>query len=113
MIGWISIAVGVEFLGFSLISLFSGIFQGYFLWYGAYIGLILHYVLIHIFLSIRFKGYVPGILTSVIFLFPGIWILYKAEQILHFWKNTICMPFRYYTNVYLLSGTSQTYGLLV
>ena len=36
------------------------------------------------FLCIRFKGYVPGILTSVFFLFPGIWILYKAEHILHY-----------------------------
>lgn len=79
-----SIAVGVEFLGFSLISLFSIVFHGYFLWYGAYIGLILHYVLIHMFLCIRFKGYVPGIVTSAIFLFPSIWILYKAEQILNY-----------------------------
>ena len=79
-----SIAVGVEFLGFTLISLFSIVFQSFFLWYGAFLGLILHYVLIHMLLCIKFKGYVPGVFTSIIFLFPSIWILVEANKILHY-----------------------------
>ena len=79
-----SIAVGIEFLVFSLISLFSGLFNDYFFWYGACLGLVLHYLLIHVFLCVKFKGYVPGILTSAIFLLPSIGVLYQAKQILQY-----------------------------
>ncbi|AOT71854.1 HXXEE domain-containing protein [Geosporobacter ferrireducens] len=86
-----SIAVGVEFLGLSLISLFSIVFNSFFIWYGAFLGLILHYVLIHILLCIRFKGYVPGVITSAIFLIPSIWILREANMILNYRIGTILL----------------------
>ncbi len=85
----LSIGVEAEFLLFSLISLFSVIFQGYFLWYGAFLGLTLHYVFVHMLICIKFKNYVPGVITSVIFLFPSIWFLIKAAKILHYGAGTI------------------------
>ncbi|WP_408607516.1 HXXEE domain-containing protein [Geosporobacter ferrireducens] len=83
--------MGVEFLGLSLISLFSIVFNSFFIWYGAFLGLILHYVLIHILLCIRFKGYVPGVITSAIFLIPSIWILREANMILNYRIGTILL----------------------
>lgn len=79
-----SIGVEVEFLLFSLISFLSVIFQSYFLWYSAFLGATLHLVFIHMLICIRFKHYVPGVITSVIFILPSVWILYVAKMILHY-----------------------------
>lgn len=79
-----SIGVGFEFLLFSLISLFSVLFRNYFLWYSAFLGVTLHLVLAHMFMCIKFKHYVPGIITSIIFLLPSIWFLFTAKNILHY-----------------------------
>ncbi|HBE79262.1 MAG TPA: HXXEE domain-containing protein [Firmicutes bacterium] len=84
-----SIAVEIEFLLFSLISLFSVIFQNYFLWYGAFLGVTLHMIFIHMLVCIPFKHYVPGVITSIIFLLPSVWFLYSAKQLLHYNVNTI------------------------
>ena len=86
-----SIGVEVLFLTFSLISLFSVIFQSYFFWYGAFLGVTLHLVFTHMLLCIRFKHYVPGVITSVIFLLPSVWFLYAAEKILHYGMGTILL----------------------
>ena len=86
-----SIGVEVEFLLFSLISLFSIIFQSYFLWYGAFLGVILHMVFIHMLMCARFKNYVPGVITSAIFLLPSIWFLHTTEKILHYGVGTILL----------------------
>ncbi len=86
-----AIGVAAEFLLSSLISFFSTVFQGYFIWYGAFLGLILHFILIHILLCVRFKGYVPGIITSAVFLVPSIWTLYEADKILHYGIGTMLL----------------------
>jgi hypothetical protein len=86
-----SIGVEVEFLLFSIISLFSVIFQSYFVWYGAFLGMLLHMVFIHMLMCVRFKNYVPGVITSVIFLFPSVWILYSAENVLHYEAGVILL----------------------
>lgn len=86
-----AIGVGAEFLLSSLISFFSSAIQGYFVWYGAFLGLILHFVIIHVLLCIRFKGYVPGVITSSVFLLPGIWTLYEANKILHYGPWTMLL----------------------
>jgi hypothetical protein len=41
-------------------------------------------VFIHMFICVQFKNYVPGVITSVILLLPGMWFLYSAEKILHY-----------------------------
>ncbi|MCB2307382.1 HXXEE domain-containing protein [Clostridium estertheticum] len=86
-----SIGVEILFLFFSLISLFSIIFQNYFLWYGAFLGVTLHLVFIHMLICIRFKHYVPGVVTSIIFILPSIWFLYAANNILHYGTSTILL----------------------
>ena len=79
-----SIGVEIIFLIFSLISLFSILFKSYFIWYSAFLGITLHFLFIHTVLCIRFKHYVPGIITSVLFFFPSSWLLFKAVTILHY-----------------------------
>lgn len=79
-----SIGVEIFFLFFSLISLFSVIFQNYFIWYSVFLGVTLHFVLAHMFMCIQFKHYVPGVITSIIFLLPSIWFLLMAKNILHY-----------------------------
>jgi hypothetical protein len=86
-----SIAVEIVFLFFSLVSLFSVIFQNYFLWFGAFLGVTIHLVFVHMLICIRFKHYVPGVITSIIFLLPSVWFLYNAKQILHYNVNTILL----------------------
>lgn len=79
-------AIGVEinFVLFSLISFFSVMFQNYLLWFVAFSAITLHMILLHMIMCIHFKGYVPGVITSVIFVLPSIWFLFKAETILHY-----------------------------
>ncbi|MGB8450809.1 MAG: HXXEE domain-containing protein [Anaerocolumna sp.] len=84
-----SIGVEVEFLLFSLISLLSVIFQSYFFWFSAFSGIILHMVFIHILMCVRFKHYMPGVITSVIFLLPSVLFMYKAKKILQYELGTI------------------------
>lgn len=84
-----SIGVEVEFLLFTLISFFSVIFQNYFLWFSAFLGVTIHLVFVHMSICIRFKHYVPGVVTSVIFLLPSIWFLYQAGVLLSYGVSTI------------------------
>lgn len=86
-----SIAVEVEFLMFSLISFLSVVFQSYFLWYSAFLGHTIHLVFVHILICNQFKHYVPGVITSIIFLLPSIWFLFTAEKILQYGVSTILL----------------------
>lgn len=86
-----SIGVEVIFLIGSVISFFSVMFQNYFLWYGSFLGITLHFVFVHMLGTLKFKHYVPGVITSFIFLIPSIWFLYAAEKILHFNTLTILL----------------------
>ena len=54
-------------------------------------GLILHLVFIHVLIWIRFKHYVPGVVTSIIFLLPSIWLLFAAKKILDYDLSTILL----------------------
>lgn len=86
-----SIPVEILFLFFTLISFCSVLFQNYFLWYSAFLGFTFHLVFIHMVICIRFKHYVPGVITSIIFLLPSVWLLFSAEQILHYSVSTILL----------------------
>ncbi len=79
-----SIGVEVEFLLISLISFLSVTFHSYFLWFSAFLGITIHFIFVHILVCIYFKHYVPGVITSIIFLLPSIWFIYKAKTILHY-----------------------------
>lgn len=86
-----SIGVEILFLFFSLISLFSTIFQNYFVWYSTFLGIALHMIYIHMFICIRFRHYVPGVITSIIFLVPSAWLLFTAKKILNYDISTILL----------------------
>jgi len=75
----LSIGVAVEFLLFSLASLVSIISGFYHIWFACMFGLTVHYI-IHLKMCIGFKGYVPGITTSV-FCFPAsvVLLIYVAR----------------------------------
>ena len=87
----LSIAVAIEFVLFSTVSFFSVIFQNYLLWFSAFLGLLIHMVVIHILACFRFKGYVPGAVTSAILLIPGIVYLMKAQSILRYDTGTMLL----------------------
>ena len=80
----LSIAVAIEFVLFSLVSFFSVVYQNYLLWFSAFLGLLVHMVIIHILVCFWFKGYVPGLVTSVVLLIPGIIFIMKAQSILRY-----------------------------
>ncbi|SHL12956.1 Protein of unknown function with HXXEE motif-containing protein [Anaerocolumna jejuensis DSM 15929] len=86
-----SIGVEIEFVLFVLISFLSVALDGYFIWYGAFLGLVIHMIVIHMPICFRFKNYVPGVITSVIFLIPSIYFLYRANISLHYGTGTILL----------------------
>jgi hypothetical protein len=79
----IGIGIFCEFLLVIVICLLCAIFQNYYAWYGFLVGLVLH-PLLHLSVCIKFKGYVPGIITLAIVFIPGVWVLYQANTILHY-----------------------------
>lgn len=69
-----AIAILIEFLILSVVSLFSTIFDNYLVWFAFYVVVIIHYA-IHYYLSIRFKHYIPGVVTGILFMPISIYIL--------------------------------------
>ncbi|MCB2342857.1 HXXEE domain-containing protein [Clostridium estertheticum] len=88
----IALGVNIELVLFSLISWFSAAFQSYYVWCGAMYFFIFHLV-IHIILCIKFKGFVPGVITAIIFLAPSIFYAYAAEKILCIDAITLTVAF--------------------
>ncbi|WP_294183259.1 HXXEE domain-containing protein [uncultured Clostridium sp.] len=79
-----SIAVEIEFVILSLVSLLSCIFSSYFIWYGFLFAFTLHFILAHFYLCIEFKHYVPGVITSIVFLPVCIYIMYISQLFLKY-----------------------------
>lgn len=87
----ISWGVYIEFILYSLISILTAITQNYFIWFTFFFGVTLHLVLLHIPVCIRFRHYVPGIITAMVALVPSIWFLIKAAYILHYTLITVVL----------------------
>jgi hypothetical protein len=79
-----AIGVEVEFLIFTVICLLSAAFQNYVVWMGAFLSITLHMVIVHLPLCLKIRKYVPGIITSAVFFFPSVWLLYQSFIILHY-----------------------------
>jgi hypothetical protein len=81
-----TIAIGIfcEYILVIVICLLCALFDNYYAWFAFAIGLILTSVLLHGRDFIKFKGYTPGVITSVILIPPVIWALYQANGILHY-----------------------------
>jgi hypothetical protein len=85
-----SIAVAEEFIIFSVVAFLSNCFNNYVTWYGLFFAIVFHF-LIHFKLSIQFKHYTPGLVTSILFLPFGIYILYKVAVMTGYNWQTICL----------------------
>jgi hypothetical protein len=83
-----SIAVAEEFIIFSVVAYLSSYFNNYVFWYGLFFAIVFHF-LIHFKFSIQFKHYTPGLITSILFLPIGIYILYQAASISEYNWQTI------------------------
>lgn len=82
-----SLGILEEFLILSIITVTSYLFNNYVLFYGLFIAVTLHFFM-HIFFSIHFKGYVPGITTTIILTPFFCFMIYKLNIILHYNTTT-------------------------
>jgi len=78
-----SIAVAIEFITFSVISLLSVIFDFYYVWYLFFLGYTAHFFF-HIKMWISFKKYVPATVTSILFLPISCYFVYKISIMLDY-----------------------------
>jgi hypothetical protein len=86
----ISIGIFCQFIVIVLICLLCAVFKNYYAWYGFGVGFVLNTFLLHLRDVIKFKGYTPGIITSVIISIPCIGILYQTATILDYgWLEII------------------------
>ncbi|OSP89579.1 hypothetical protein B9D04_03400 [Weissella cibaria] len=72
-----SIGVLLEFIVFSGIAGFAAISNNYYVWLGLFFGFAGHLV-VHCIMAVNFKGYVPGLYTSLPFLPVSIGIIVFA-----------------------------------
>jgi hypothetical protein len=80
----IGIGIFAEFILMLLICLLCVIFQNYYAWVGIFVGFLFHFFWPHLAVCIKFKGYVPGMITGAIIFIPSIWVLYQAISILQY-----------------------------
>ncbi len=80
----ISIGIFAEYLGIILICFLCAIFDNYYAWFGFSVGFVLNTIFLHGRDVIRFKGYTPGFISAVILIIPTVWILIRANTILHY-----------------------------
>jgi hypothetical protein len=80
----INIGIFVQFIPILLICLLCAIIDNYYVWVGFTIGFVIMGTFRHVRETIRFKGYMPGIITTALIFFPLIWILVQANTILHY-----------------------------
>ena len=78
-----SIAVAIEFIVICAISLLSVLMNWYLLWYGLFFGFTVH-LLVHGVLCLRFRHYVPGIVTSIPFFPICVYLLYVSSTLFPF-----------------------------
>ncbi|MDR1701857.1 MAG: HXXEE domain-containing protein [Sporomusaceae bacterium] len=76
-----SIAVAIQFIMFSVISLLSVVFASYYVWYLFFLGYTAHFIF-HIIIWLRFKKYVPATITAILFLPINCYFVYKVSIML-------------------------------
>ena len=77
-----SIAVDIEFIIISIICIVSYLFNSYFVWFGLFTAVTVH-LLIHLLMCIDFRRYVPGAITSIIFIPLCCFIIYNVGSSLN------------------------------
>ncbi|AAK78701.1 putative membrane protein YqjE [Clostridium acetobutylicum] len=79
-----SIGVEIIFVILSLITLISIIFNDYHVWYGFIFTITAHFITAHFKGVLEFKHYVPGFVTSILFLPLNAYIIYIVTAMLRF-----------------------------
>ena len=74
----IAFGVAIEFLIISALTIISYLSNSFIGWFGLFTAFVIHLVL-HIIMCINFKRYVPGVLTSILFLPICLFIEYKIK----------------------------------
>ncbi|MGE0003203.1 MAG: HXXEE domain-containing protein [Candidatus Izemoplasmatales bacterium] len=80
----IAFAIMFQVVFFVLLSTLSIVFDGYLIWYGAILGSLVMSTWIHLRLAIRFRQYTPGIITTIVFFVPMVWVFYKSTVLLNY-----------------------------
>lgn len=79
-----SIGVEIIFVILSLITVLSIIFNEYHVWYGFLFTITAHFITAHFNGVLKFNHYVPGFVTSILFLPLNAYIIYIATSMLEF-----------------------------
>lgn len=79
-----SIGVEIIFVILSVITFLSIVFNNYYVWYGFLFTITAHFITAHFNLVIKFKHYVPGFITSILFLPLNAYIIYISTVMLGF-----------------------------
>ena len=80
----ISIGICAEYIGIILVCVLCAIFDNYYAWFGISAGFVLNSIFLHGRDFLRFKGYTPGFITSIVLIIPTIVILAQANTLLHY-----------------------------
>jgi hypothetical protein len=83
-----SCAVAEEFILFSAAALIGVLWGNYIAWFGFFFGVFFHF-LIHVYLSVKFGHYVPGLVTSIPFFLISCWIIWKAIHLMPYSAATL------------------------
>ena len=78
-----SVGVAIEFLIISAVSLVSYLIGNYCFWYGLFFAFTIH-LIGHCIVILLYKFYVPGVITSILFLPCCLYVLHSTQQILQF-----------------------------
>jgi hypothetical protein len=96
-----SIGVAQEFVIISIAAIISYLLNSYVIWFGLFIAFIIH-LFLHVFMCISFKKYVPGVVTSIIFLPLCCFMVYRVNILLHY--NITTMLFSILISTLIMGG---------
>lgn len=77
----LSVGIEIEFVLFVVASVLSVAFGNYLVWTALLFGLIFHFVFLHIPLCVQFRKYVPGIVTTLLFVAPSTLLLIHVIEL--------------------------------
>lgn len=83
-----SIGVAEEFVIISIVTIISYLFNNYIVWFGLFIAFFLH-LFFHVLMYIIFKRYVPGVVTSIIFIPISCFMVYRINVLLYYNISTL------------------------
>lgn len=104
----IAFAVALEFIVISTLTIISYLLGSFLAWFGLFVAFTLH-LLFHVVINISFKKYVPGVVTSIIFIPLCFYMAYKVKTDILLNHNIFTILFCVLISVLLM--LSIVYGL--